>query len=216
MNISVIITAIGGKHIVSCIQSVLEQNVRIDEMVVLMYQCPDRRIGEAQDIRDSRIKIVPLTGAMMGLGEDRIKYIQEAAGPLVLCIDGNSVAWHNWAKEMKKSLLDEHILVGSPVHCIGSIGIRLRNGIARLRTLFRKPPELTQKTIEGLIRKQSFGLLLDNRDSRRFACCSLEESIQTKEKDPVMDFDVRLFVQRMAREGLLGYVTNTQVTSRIC
>jgi glycosyltransferase involved in cell wall biosynthesis len=118
----VIISHNEGQYISKCIESVLNQIQKPDEVILVIHNSNDNSLGVAQNFP---VKVIPLNGES-GPVYARIEGIKNAQGDIILCIDGDSVAEKNWVEVMTKTL-ENNILVGSWVKFNGSIFDNLSN-----------------------------------------------------------------------------------------
>lgn len=118
----VIISHNEEKYIANCIESVLNQTQKPDEVILIVHNSNDNSIEVAKNYP---IKIILLNGES-GPVYARIEGIKNAQGDIILCIDGDSVAEKNWIEVMTK-ILENNILVGSWVKFNGSIFDNLSN-----------------------------------------------------------------------------------------
>ena len=107
--ISVVIIAHNEERYISqCIESLLNQTQKPDEIVLVAHNCTDRTFEIAKQYP---IRIVPCDGPT-GVVHARIKGIESVTGDYILCIDGDSFAQKNWV-EVMSSTLYKNVLVGS-------------------------------------------------------------------------------------------------------
>lgn len=92
-----------SKHIKNCIQSVLSQNQKADEIVVICHNCTDDTVSIAQTFNG--IKVVEYNGPE-GVPYARIKGFQEVAGDIVACLDGDSIAEKQWLENVTTPLVE--------------------------------------------------------------------------------------------------------------
>jgi glycosyltransferase involved in cell wall biosynthesis len=111
MKISVLIIAHNEeKYIAECINSVLHQTQKSDEIILIAHNCTDKTIKIAGKFP---ITVIPYKGKS-GIVYARLKGMDSVSGDIILCIDGDSFAKNNWIKIMVKKLKDnDNILVGS-------------------------------------------------------------------------------------------------------
>jgi glycosyltransferase involved in cell wall biosynthesis len=118
MKTSVLIIAHNEeKYIDKCINSIMRQTVKPDEIVLVVHNSTDRtqEIGEKY-----AINIVSFDGPK-GIVYARIEGLRHVTGDIILCIDGDSEAQPNWVEVMTKTLRDDsNILVGSWVKFRGT------------------------------------------------------------------------------------------------
>ena len=110
MRISVLIIAHNEEaHIAECIESVLRQTQKADEVVLLLHNSTDatKEIAEKYPIT-----VIPYIGPT-GIARARIEGLKHVSGDIVCCIDGDSYANNNWIEELAKTLSRGNVLVGS-------------------------------------------------------------------------------------------------------
>ena len=118
MKISVLIIAHNEeKYIEKCINSVLEQTQKADEIVLVAHNCTDKTIEIAQKFP---ITLVNFQGEI-GTVYARLKGIENVSGDIVLCIDGDSYAEKNWISEMVSLFQKDVVFIGSWVKLSGGI-----------------------------------------------------------------------------------------------
>lgn len=94
MKISVLIIAHNEeKYIAKCIESILHQSRKADEIVLVAHNTQDRTIEIAE--RYPFVRVIPYTGPI-GQPYARIKGFSEVSGDYVACIDGDAYADKNW------------------------------------------------------------------------------------------------------------------------
>lgn len=110
MNISVLIIAHNEeKHIAQCIESVLHQTKKADEVVLIVHNCTDH----TEDIaRNYHITVISYTGPK-GIIYARLEGIKHVTGDIILCTDGDSYVARNWIEVMSSLLTEGNILVAS-------------------------------------------------------------------------------------------------------
>ena len=125
MKTSVLIIAHNEeKYIEKCIQSILDQTQKADEIVLIAHNCTDKTIEIAKNFL---INIIPFNGES-GIVNARIKGLENVSGDMILCIDGDSFAKNNWVEIMTKTLeTNNNILVGSWVKFQGILFWRVFN-----------------------------------------------------------------------------------------
>ncbi|MDB5260460.1 MAG: beta,3-galactosyltransferase [Candidatus Nomurabacteria bacterium] len=110
MRISVCIIAHNEeKYIKKCIESLLNQTKKADEIVIVLHNTTDKS-GDL--IKPYPVKVVNYSGPK-GIIFARMEALRHTTGDVILCIDGDSYANINWIEEMTRTLLDGNILVGS-------------------------------------------------------------------------------------------------------
>lgn len=118
MKISVLVIAHNEeKHIAQCLESLLGQTKKADEIVLIVHNSTDR----TKDIAEKyRVKVVPFNGPV-GIPYARMKGLDEVSGDIILCLDGDSFAADNWIEKMADTLRRGNILVGSWVKLKGTV-----------------------------------------------------------------------------------------------
>ncbi len=118
MKVSVIIIAHDEeKYIAQCIESILNQTKKADQVVLILHNSTDRTKEIAQQYP---ITLVEFSGPQ-GITYARLEGIKHLTGDIVLGIDGDSYAERNWIKEMITELEDGNILVGSWIKFRGTV-----------------------------------------------------------------------------------------------
>jgi glycosyltransferase involved in cell wall biosynthesis len=124
MKVSVLIIARNEeKHIAGCIESVLHQTKKADEIVLIAHNCTDRTETIA---RNYPIMVVSFAGGST-VTDARIEGLCHVSGDIILCTDGDSSLASNWVDIMSALLCQENILVGSWVKIKGSFHARVSN-----------------------------------------------------------------------------------------
>lgn len=90
------------KYIERCIQSVLDQTQKPDEIVLIAHNCSDRT--EILAANFPAIRVVSYKGPE-GVPYARIKGFEEVTGDIVACIDGDSVADRQWLFQLTAPLV---------------------------------------------------------------------------------------------------------------
>ncbi len=112
MKISVLIIAHNEEEwIKRCIESILNQTQKPNEIVLIAHNCTDGTIKIAQNYPE--IKIVEYNGPI-GMPYERIKGFENVTGDIICCIDGDAWADKNWIKNIIKPLIlnPENTIVG--------------------------------------------------------------------------------------------------------
>lgn len=125
MKVSVVVVAHNEEHyIAKCIQSLLNQTVPADEIVLLAHNTTDQTIAMANTFAGRfPITVIPYTGPT-GPAYARIAALTHISADtdILLCIDGDTVAAPNWINEMKKTLMRRgNVLVGSWIKLQGTL-----------------------------------------------------------------------------------------------
>lgn len=87
------------KNIKKCIDSIISQSEKPDEIVLVAHNCSDNTIKIATEYKN--IKIVEFNGPQ-GILFARIKGFNETSGDIIACIDGDSYASRDWLKKINK------------------------------------------------------------------------------------------------------------------
>ena len=124
MKISVLIIAHNEeKYIGKCIESVLNQIKKADEIVLLLHNSTDETLLIAQKY--------PITIISWNAGNQpcdaRIEGLRHISGDIILCTDGDSFAEKNWIEVLSLLLEKGNILVGSWVKFQGTFYSSLAN-----------------------------------------------------------------------------------------
>ncbi len=139
MKISVLIIAHNEEEwIKRCIESILNQTQKPDEIVLIAHNCTDGTIKIAQNYPE--IKLVEYSGPV-GIPYARIKGFETVTGDIICCTDGDAWADKNWVKEMAKTLQKNNILVGSWVKFKGTFWGYLSNLSNKYFCTKNKKPE---------------------------------------------------------------------------
>lgn len=124
MKISVLIIAHNEeKYIRECIESILNQTQKADEIVLIVHNSTDNTEGIA---RKYPIKVISFKGEV-GPVYARLEGLKYVNGDIVLCLDGDAYAKNNWVEVMSRTLQNGNILVGSYIKMIGSFFIKISN-----------------------------------------------------------------------------------------
>ncbi len=117
-KISVLIIAHNEeKYIKKCIESIFNQSLIPDEIVLIAHNCTDKTEKIANTF--SNVKIISYKGPL-GIIHARLKGLEYLSGDIVLCIDGDSYAKENWIEIMVKTLQNNNVLIGSWVKVRGT------------------------------------------------------------------------------------------------
>lgn len=125
MSISVLIIAHNEEaHIGQCIESVLNQTVPADNIVLIAHNCTDQTTALAKAYP---ITVVEYKGPK-GITYARIRGLDSVSGDIILCIDGDSFAEPNWIEKLGTTLKHNgNVLVGSWVKFTGTLFGRISN-----------------------------------------------------------------------------------------
>ena len=109
MKISVLVIAHNEEEwIKRCIESILNQTQKPDEIVLIAHNCTDGTIKIAQNYPE--IKLVEYNGPN-GVTYARIKGFETVTGDIICCIDGDGYANTNWIKNTIKPFTDEKVVL---------------------------------------------------------------------------------------------------------
>lgn len=119
MKISILVIAHNEEtHIAQCIESLLHQTVRPNEIVLLVHNSTDKTLDIAKRFP---VMVVSFNGPT-GIVSARLEGLSHVSGDIILCIDGDSYAHRNWVEVMVATLShDKNVLVGSWVKFKGTI-----------------------------------------------------------------------------------------------
>ncbi len=118
-KISVLIIAHNEENYISkCLDSLICQTKRPDEVVLIVHNSSDRTLSLAEEYKD--VKIFPFNGPE-GIVNARLEGLKHVFGDIILCIDGDSCAEANWVENMVETLKEGNILVGSWVKLKGTL-----------------------------------------------------------------------------------------------
>ncbi len=130
MKISVLIIAHNEqKYIAKCIESVLRQSRKADEIVLVAHNTEDRTIEIAQ--RYPFVRIIPYNGPN-GQPYARIKGFNEVSGDYIACIDGDAYAHKDWIKNLITPLYKN-----SDISIVGGRLIMDRNWFWRIAMIYQ-------------------------------------------------------------------------------
>ncbi len=118
MKISVLVIAHNEEqHIAECIDSLLKQTLKPEQITVIVHNSTDNTETVA---RSYPVDVFTYNGPQ-GIVYARIEGFRHMNGDMVLCIDGDSYAKENWVAEMSATLVKGNILVGSWVKHRGTL-----------------------------------------------------------------------------------------------
>jgi glycosyltransferase involved in cell wall biosynthesis len=138
MKTSVLIIAHNeAAHIAWCIESVLNQTKKADEIVLIVHNSTDATETIA---RTYPLTVIPYTGPS-GITYARIEGLQQVQGDIILCIDGDAYASPNWIEEMTHILTQGNVLVGSWVRFKGTVHGWISNILNKYNCIHRKKVE---------------------------------------------------------------------------
>lgn len=212
MKTSVLIIAHNEeKYIEKCIDSILNQTQKPDEIVLVAHNCTDKtveialRLSSGSSTKKYQIKIIEFKGEK-GIVQARLKGLENVSGDIVLCIDGDSYAEKNWTKEMTLLFQKNVVLVGSYVKLSGGI-------INSMGNFFNKLSCTRPNNATHWIWGPSFGFLGKDKDKIQ---AGLLKSIEIKEKLKLSrDTDDYMLALFMKRYGDIKITNKTYVTVNI-
>lgn len=119
MKTSVLIIAHNeSRHIGACIESLLAQTEKPDEIVLINHNSTD---STGDIARKYPVTVIDYVGPK-GSVHARIKGFEVVQGDYILCIDGDSVAAKNWVEVMTNLLAkDGMVMVGSWIRMTGTL-----------------------------------------------------------------------------------------------
>lgn len=119
MKITVLIIAHNEeRHIGGCIESLLAQTKKADQIVLISHNSTDRT---AEVARQYPVRVVEHNGPK-GPAYARIRGFEEVDGDIVLCIDGDAQAAKNWIEVMVRTLTKPGtVMVGSWIQMHGTL-----------------------------------------------------------------------------------------------
>jgi glycosyltransferase involved in cell wall biosynthesis len=111
MKISVLIVAHNEEeHIGASIQSVLDQELKADEIVVIVHNSNDKTLEIAKSFTHKNIIVVDYQSPT-GVPYARRKGFETVTGEIVACLDGDAVANKDWLKNITQPLIDKNISI---------------------------------------------------------------------------------------------------------
>jgi len=119
----VIISHNEENYISSCIESLLNQTQKPDEIILISHNSTDRTFDIANLFPIRCIKLNGESGPVYA----RIEGIKNTSKEIILCIDGDSVAQKNWVEMMIKTLKNDNVLAGSYIEMKGTLFDSLSN-----------------------------------------------------------------------------------------
>lgn len=205
MKTSVLIIAHNEeKYIGKCIESVLHQTQKADEIILVAHNCTDQTELLAKKYP---INVISFAGPI-GITYARIEGLKRVTGDIILCIDGDSYAAPNWISEMTKALSrNRNTLVGSWIKTKGTF-------FSVVTSLFNKYFCVSKnKTAAYWIWGPSMAFW--GRDKERIKT-TFEESFTLSEKLGLSrnpdDFWLALF---MSNYGNMEVINTTSVTAHV-
>ena len=134
MKTSVLIIAHNEEEMVGkCLNSVVNQIVKPNEIILVAHNCIDKTIEVAQEFKD--IKIIKFNGPV-GTVFPRIEGLEHISkeSDVVFCLDGDCIAEKNWTEELLKILNPNNILVGTYIKFKGDLFLLLSNIFNRIKS----------------------------------------------------------------------------------
>jgi glycosyltransferase involved in cell wall biosynthesis len=151
-------------HIAQCIESLLDQTITADEIIIVAHNSTDNTISIAQKYP---VTVVVYNGPQGG-AYARIRGMQEVNGDVILCIDGDCFAEKNWIEIMSHLALEKrNVLVGSWIPFKGNI-------FNRISSFFNKYACLSKSNPEYWLWGGSFGFVASHKEK---VVTALEKSI---------------------------------------
>lgn len=125
MKISVLIIAHNEeKYIGQCIESILSQTQKPDEIILIVHNSTDKTLEIA---REFPITTIPFSGEA-GPVYARIEGLRHVTGDIILSTDGDTVVKNNWVEVMTKILQrNNNILISSYIKFDGTVFDNLSN-----------------------------------------------------------------------------------------
>lgn len=193
------------KYIKKCIDSLINQTQKPDEIVVVVHNSTDRTLEILEEYKD--VKVIAFNGEV-GPVYARMEGIKKVEGDRVLCIDGDSVADNNWVEVMNQTLQrDNNILIGSYIKIKGTIFENVSNIFNRYFCVSKG------KRATRWIWGASFAFWKKDKD---FVISILEKSIDVGRQLNLLesriaeDFWIALF---MNKKGNIEVINKTKVTT---
>ncbi len=113
VKVSVVIPAYNEEDVIrGCIESVLKNNFKNMEIIVVDDGSKDRTVEEVRSIKDRRVKVVQLK-KNSGAARARNTGIDNAKGEFIILTDADCVVSENWVSEHLKSLKKYDFVLGS-------------------------------------------------------------------------------------------------------
>jgi glycosyltransferase involved in cell wall biosynthesis len=106
------------KYVEKCLDSIMNQSITPDEIILIAHNCTDKTEEIASTF--PKVKTISYQGPK-GIIYARIKGVYLVSGDIIACIDGDSYAEKNWIEVMSKLLKKGNILVGSWIKIKGTI-----------------------------------------------------------------------------------------------
>jgi glycosyltransferase involved in cell wall biosynthesis len=212
MKISVLIIAHNEeKYIERCINSILNQTQKADEIVLIAHNCTDKtieivhRLCSGSSTQKFPITVVQFEGEK-GIVHARLEGLKHVSGDIVLCVDGDSYAENNWISEMISKFGKDVVLIGSWVKLSGSFYNSVGN-------FFNKLSCTKADNATHWVWASSFGFLGRDKDKIEDG---FQKSIEISDKLKLSrnpdDYILALF---MKRYGNLKVTNKTYVTANM-
>ena len=109
MKISILIIAHNEEaHIKECIESVLWQSQKADEIVLIAHNCTDKTTAIVREYPEVTLHILETCEKWPQYA--RKYWFEKATGDIIACIDGDGVAQSNWLMEIIEPFKDKNIV----------------------------------------------------------------------------------------------------------
>jgi glycosyltransferase involved in cell wall biosynthesis len=202
MKTSVLIIAHNEeRYIAQCLQSLLNQNKKADEIVLIIHNSTDRTKNIAEKYP---ITIISFQGPA-GIPYARIEGLKHVSGDIICCIDGDSFTIDNWVEEMTITLWKGNIFAGSWVKSKGSVFGAISNVFTKYLGV------LGVMGVESWIWGTSFAFWGNDKESTSNI---LQKSIElSKELGLTRSSDDLWLALFMSREGKLEVTNRTYVVN---
>jgi glycosyltransferase involved in cell wall biosynthesis len=199
MKTSVLIIAHNEeKYISKCVESILNQTQKPDEIVLIIHNSTDKTLEISKRYP---ISVVQFDG-VPGISSARIEGLNHIHNEIIICIDGDSYAEKNWVSVMSQTLQRDNVLVGSWVRFKGTAWGFVRNFFVK------KIPVSKSKNATERIWGPSFGFWSKDKEKvKAIWQKSTELSRELNLTRNPEDYWLGLF---MSREG------NLEVTDKTC
>lgn len=201
MKTSVLIIAHNEeRYIERCLESIVSQTQKADEVILVVHNSTDRTEELAQKFP---ITIIPYTGPS-GSVHARIEGLKHVSGDIILCTDGDTFVAHNWIEIMCKTLSRGNSLVGSWIKFIG-------NDFSSVSNLFNRYLCVLRRNQARWIWGASFGLWSKDK---QFAIEMLDKTDKLSKEIGLTrnpdDYWLALF---MAHRGTITVTNRTHVSA---
>ncbi len=173
MKVSVLIIAHNEqKYIAKCIESILNQSRKADEIVLVAHNTEDKTIEIAE--RYPFVRIVAYNGPA-GQPYARIKGFEEVSGDYICCIDGDAFAHPEWIRQMVTPLYKN-----SEISIVGGRIVMDRNWFWRIAMLYQFI--FKRKFLKFKLSQFASGASWACRRSDYIKVCGIEPIINLKEE----------------------------------